>query len=229
MQLWTSCALDVVNKKCLLCKSSSFSTTFLTYSCNQLYQNMSNNDSSDEAKKSPDEEKKWVSHSLKFSSFLICNTRGRALHQFWAILSTTKRWKWESQVKVAKMLQIDPTRVKEDVEDRLRTEEESVNWLRDKMKQSMELTTTMTGRSIFWHFSQIFSHIKSIFRRFNFIWRTIDKVGSNYFTSVPRNRKLAKTSREHWPYFRCFRSCHWFLQCVQRRWSSGQIRTFFGQ
>ena len=43
------------------------------------------------------------------------------------------------------MLQIDPTRVKEDVEDRLRVEEESVNWLRDKMKQSQELTSTMTG------------------------------------------------------------------------------------
>ena len=47
------------------------------------------------------------------------------------------------------MLQIDPTRVKEDIEDRLRTEEESVNWLRDKMKQSMELTITMTGKSNF--------------------------------------------------------------------------------
>merc|ERR1712012_912934 len=42
------------------------------------------------------------------------------------------------------MLQIDPTRVKEDVEDRLRIEEDSVNWLRDKMKQSQELTSTMT-------------------------------------------------------------------------------------
>ena len=47
------------------------------------------------------------------------------------------------------MLQIDPTRVKEDIEDRLRTEEDSVNWLRDKMKQSMELTSTMTGESKF--------------------------------------------------------------------------------
>ena len=53
-----------------------------------------------------------------------------------------------SRVK-PKMLQIDPTRVKEDIEDRLRTEEDSVNWLRDKMKQSMELTSTMTGESKF--------------------------------------------------------------------------------
>ena len=43
---------------------------------------MSNNDSSEEAKKSPDEEKKWVSHSPKFSNSLIYNTRGRALHQY---------------------------------------------------------------------------------------------------------------------------------------------------
>ena len=55
------------------------------------------------------------------------------------------------------MLQIDPTRVKEDVEDRLRTEEESVNWLRDKMKQSMELTTTMTGTQFLTFSTYIFS------------------------------------------------------------------------
>ena len=64
------------------------------------------------------------------------------------------------------MLQIDPTRVKEDVEDRLRTEEESVNWLRDKMKQSMELTTTMTGRSIFLTFLTYFFSCRVHFQAF---------------------------------------------------------------
>ena len=64
------------------------------------------------------------------------------------------------------MLQIDPTRVKEDIEDRLRTEEDSVNWLRDKMKQSMELTSTMTGESKFFDILDLESKVTISFQMF---------------------------------------------------------------
>ena len=64
------------------------------------------------------------------------------------------------------MLQIDPTRVKEDIEDRLRTEEDSVNWLRDKMKQSMELTSTMTGESKFFDILDLESKVILSFQMF---------------------------------------------------------------
>ena len=65
------------------------------------------------------------------------------------------------------MLQIDPTRVKEDIEDRLRTEEDSVNWLRDKMKQSMELTSTMTGESKFFDILDLESKVTLSFQMFS--------------------------------------------------------------
>ena len=39
----------------------------------------------------------------------------------------------------------DPTEAKLDVEHRLQVEEDSVAWLAEKIKQSADLTTTMTG------------------------------------------------------------------------------------
>jgi exocyst complex protein 7 len=43
------------------------------------------------------------------------------------------------------MLSVDPTEAKLEVERRLQIEEESVEWLADKIRQSTELTSTMTG------------------------------------------------------------------------------------
>jgi len=40
---------------------------------------------------------------------------------------------------------MDSTKVREEVEDRLRIEEESVAWLTEKIKQSSDLTSTMTN------------------------------------------------------------------------------------
>ena len=40
---------------------------------------------------------------------------------------------------------MDSTKVREEVEDRLRVEEESVAWLTEKIKQSSDLTSTMTN------------------------------------------------------------------------------------
>ena len=40
---------------------------------------------------------------------------------------------------------MDSTKVREEVEDRLRIEEESVAWLTGKIKQSSDLTSTMTN------------------------------------------------------------------------------------
>ena len=40
---------------------------------------------------------------------------------------------------------MDSTKVREEVEERLRIEEESVAWLTEKIKQSSDLTSTMTN------------------------------------------------------------------------------------
>jgi exocyst complex protein 7 len=95
---------------------------------------------------------------------------------------------------------MDSTKVREEVEDRLRIEEESVAWLTGKIKQSSDLTSTMTN--VLNSFEErltrleatilpVYQETENLQRRQENIDKTLEALGTIHIyyvsTSLPQN------------------------------------------